>query len=202
MRRSLPLLILMLLIMAAARDASADLTALAGANRTPSNRTVGGAALSLSLLLIGFEFEYSHNGEDPSAGAPSLRTGMFNMEFQTPTVSGLRFYGTVGGGLYRERLAAHQETGFGANVGGGVKIHRRRADRGAVRLPRLLTKRRPAPRQPTADLRRVQRGVLTESRGRQRPTGPRGQGERGGAPRRARQPPKSRAVKNPGPSSD
>ena len=121
MRRSLPLLILVLLIMAAARDASADLTAFTGANRTPSNRTVGGAALSLSLLIIGFEFEYSHNGEDPSAGAPSLRTGMFNMEFQTPTVSGLRFYGTVGGGLYRERLAAHQETGFGANVGGGVK---------------------------------------------------------------------------------
>ena len=79
-------------------------------------------ALSLSLLIIGFEFEYSHSGEDPSAGAPSLRTGMFNMEFQTPTVSGLRFYGTFGGGLYRERLDAQQETGFGANVGGGVKI--------------------------------------------------------------------------------
>ena len=122
MRRSLPLLILVPLIIGVARGASADLTAFTGANRTPPNRTVGGVALSLSLLVIGFEFEYSHSGEDPSAGAPSLRTGMFNMEFQTPMVSGLRFYGTFGGGLYRERLAAHQETGVGANVGGGVKI--------------------------------------------------------------------------------
>ena len=122
MRRSLPLLILVPLIIGIARGASADLTAFTGANRTPPNRTVGGVALSLSLLVIGFEFEYSHSGEDPSAGAPSLRTGMVNMELQTPTVSGLRFYGTFGGGLYRERLAAHQETAFGANVGGGVKI--------------------------------------------------------------------------------
>ena len=122
MRRSLPLLILVPLIIGVARDASADLTAFTGASQTPSNRTVGGVALSLSLLVIGFEFEYSHSGEDPSAGAPSLRTGMFNMELQTPTVSGLRFYGTFGGGLYRERLAAHQETAFGANVGGGVRI--------------------------------------------------------------------------------
>ena len=122
MRRSLQLLILVFLIMSVARDASADLSAFTGANRTPSNRTVGGVALSLSLLVIGFEFEYSHSAENPSARAPSLRTGMFNIELQTPTVSGLRFYGTVGGGLYRERLATHQETAFGANVGGGVKI--------------------------------------------------------------------------------
>ena len=122
MRRSLPFLILVPLIIGVVRDASADLTAFTGASRTSSNQIVAGVALSLSFLVIGFEFEYSHSGEDPSAGTPSLRTGMFNMELQTPTVSGLRFYGTFGGGLYRERLAAHQKTAFGANGGGGMKI--------------------------------------------------------------------------------
>ena len=47
---------------------------------------------------------------------------MFNLELHTPTVAGLEFYGTAGGGLYRERLADHQVTAFGANVGGGVKV--------------------------------------------------------------------------------
>ena len=38
---------------------------------------------------------------------------MFNLELHTPTVAGLEFYGTAGGGLYRERLADHQVTAFG-----------------------------------------------------------------------------------------
>ena len=122
MRRSRLLLILVQLFVGISREASADLTAFVGANRTQSNRTVGGLSLSVSLLVVGFEFEYSDSRADPSAGSPALRTGMFNLELHTPTVAGLEFYGTAGGGLYRERLADHQVTAFGANVGGGVKV--------------------------------------------------------------------------------
>ena len=103
--------------------ALADLTAFIGANQTPANRPARGVALGLSLIIIGFEFEYSETSEDRPASTPSLRSGMFNMHVQTPFgISGLQFYGTIGGGAYRERLEAHQETSFGANVGGGVKV--------------------------------------------------------------------------------
>ena len=37
-------------------------------------------------------------------------------------MSGIQLYGTVGGGLYRERLGDTQETHFSTNVGGGAKI--------------------------------------------------------------------------------
>ena len=122
MRRFVLLLVFVGLVAGIARDASADLTAFIAADQTPSSRAGAGVALSVSLLVVGFEFEYSDTGEDTSSGAPSLRTGMFNMQLQTPSASGLRFYGTFGGGLYRERLADRQETSFGANVGGGVKV--------------------------------------------------------------------------------
>ena len=116
-------LIFVLLLSGMARPALADLTTFVGANRTPSNRTVRGTALGLSLVIIGFEFEYSGTPEVRAADIPSLRTGMFNMLVQTPfAISGLQFYGTAGGGLYRERLDTHQETSFGGNVGGGVKF--------------------------------------------------------------------------------
>ena len=55
--------------------------------------------------------------------APSLRTGMANLIVQTPfAAAGLQFYGTIGTGLYRERLGTAQETSLGVNTGGGVKI--------------------------------------------------------------------------------
>ena len=48
---------------------------------------------------------------------------MFNLLLQTPfAVSRLQFYATVGGGMYQERLLGQEDTGFGTNVGGGVKI--------------------------------------------------------------------------------
>ncbi len=123
MRRPLSRVILFLLLVMLAREASADVTAFVGANRTPSVRTARGVALGISLLVIGVEFEYSDTGEDSSTGAPSLRTGMFNLQLQTPPIiGGLRFYGTAGGGLYQERLAGNRETGFGTNVGGGIKV--------------------------------------------------------------------------------
>ena len=107
-----------------ATPAFADLTAFVGPNRTPTDRTATGAALGISLLIIGFEFEYSATPEDRAADAPSLKTGMFNVLVQTPFggLAGLQFYGTAGGGMYREQLDAREETSFGSNVGGGVKI--------------------------------------------------------------------------------
>ena len=84
-----------------ATPAFADLTAFVGPNRTPTNRTATGAALGISLLIIGFEFEYSATPEDRAADAPSLKTGMFNVLVQTPFggLAGLQFYGTAGGVL-------------------------------------------------------------------------------------------------------
>ena len=101
---------------------SADVTAFVGSARTPSHRMARGFALGMSLLLLGFEFEFSDSLEDQMAGAPSLRTGMFNVLLQTRSPIGLQFYGTVGGGLYRERLGAVQNTHGGINAGGGVKL--------------------------------------------------------------------------------
>ena len=125
MKKRLATVLLTLCCWALATPCDADLTAFVGANATPSSRAVRGFALGLSLLIIGFEFEFSDSIEDEMAGAPSLRTGMFNVLLQTPIpIAGLQFYGTIGGGVYRERLEAEatQETHGGVNAGGGVKI--------------------------------------------------------------------------------
>jgi hypothetical protein len=113
----------LLLLAAAATPAGADATAFFGANTTPSNRPVRGFAIGAGLLFVGFEFEYASTSDDPVAAAPSLRTGVGNVLIQTPfPILGFQPYLTTGGGLYRERLGAHQETGFATNVGGGVKV--------------------------------------------------------------------------------
>jgi hypothetical protein len=107
-----------------AAPARADLTAFIGANTTPANRMVRGAALGMGLLVVGFELEYSYTPDDPAANAPSLRTGMGNLILQTPVeFMGFQPYFTTGGGIYREELGAHQDTGFGLNTGGGVKVN-------------------------------------------------------------------------------
>ncbi len=123
MRAILVILSVAAVMLYAAAPADADLTAFVGANVTPSNRPVRGFAAGLSLLVVGFEFEFSDTAADESAGAPGLRTGMFNLLLQTPFgISGLRFYGTVGGGIYQEDGAGLQEINAGVNVGVGVKI--------------------------------------------------------------------------------
>jgi hypothetical protein len=112
-----------LLTVGLARPAYADATLFIGANRTPTNRPARGVAAGLSLLIIGFEFEYSDTAEDITAGAPSLRSGMLNVLAQTPIpVAAMQFYATIGAGLYQERLGTRQETNGGVNAGGGVKI--------------------------------------------------------------------------------
>ena len=118
-----PGLVVFLALALAPGTADADVTVFAGVNSTPSNRAARGFAAGLSLLVLGFEFEYSSTIEDELLGAPSLQTGMFNVQVQTPVpLAGLQFYGTTGGGIYRERLVGLQETNVGMNFGGGVKI--------------------------------------------------------------------------------
>jgi opacity protein-like surface antigen len=104
--------------------ASADLTAFLGTSPTPSARVVKGFAAGMGLLIAGFEFEYANTNEDLVKAAPGLRTFMFNGLLQTPIpIGGLQFYGTAGGGVFRETLDdTGSETNVGINVGGGVKM--------------------------------------------------------------------------------
>jgi hypothetical protein len=111
------------LSLAAAAPAYADATVFVGTTSTPSNRTAKGFAVGAGLLIVAFEFEYANTSEETLDAAPSLTTGMGNVLLQTPfAVMGLQPYFTTGGGLYRERLNTLQETHFGVNTGGGVKI--------------------------------------------------------------------------------
>ncbi len=123
-------------LLATALPARADLTAFIGTQSAPSMRTTTGISAGMGVLIIGFEGEYAQaHGDDlcPAATAsstgecaPSLRTVMGNLLIQTPRgiVPRLQFYGTVGGGYFRERFEpiGVQNTGFGTNIGGGVKI--------------------------------------------------------------------------------
>jgi hypothetical protein len=101
--------------------AAADLTFFLGLNPTPATRTTRGFGVGINLLIVGFEFEYARTAEDEIDLAPSLTTGMINGTIMTPT-TGVQLYATAGGGFYRERLGSVQETHFGTNVGGGVKM--------------------------------------------------------------------------------
>jgi len=99
-----------------------DATFFIGSTLTPENRTAIGGAIGVSLLIVGFEFEYSNTSEDLDSLAPSLITGMGNILVQVPAGT-FQPYGTIGGGFYRERLGElSSETHFGSNLGGGVKI--------------------------------------------------------------------------------
>ena len=123
MRTVLVTLSVLAAMVCAAAPADADLTAFVGANVTPSNRPVRGFGVGFSLLVIGFEFEFSDTAADDIAAAPGIRTGMFNLLVQTPFgISGLQFYGTVGGGIYQEAGGGLEETNAGGNAGVGVKI--------------------------------------------------------------------------------
>jgi hypothetical protein len=121
MRKTAPLLALTLTVLLATPVAAyADVTAFLGATLTPSSRSARGVAVGISLLVVGFEFEYASTAEDPLEDGPSLKTGMLNGLVQTPTRTQL--YLTAGGGFFRERLNDEGETSFGTNVGGGIKM--------------------------------------------------------------------------------
>ncbi|MBK5297675.1 MAG: outer membrane beta-barrel protein [Vicinamibacteria bacterium] len=134
MRRICLLLCALLVMLLGASPAHADLTAFIGAQSSPSTRMTRGISGGSGFLVVAFEGEYAQAGGDdlcPSlasqAGcAPSVRTVMFNGLVQTPKgiVPKVQLYATVGGGYYRVRFESQgvQDTGFGTNVGGGVKI--------------------------------------------------------------------------------
>jgi opacity protein-like surface antigen len=105
-------------------SAYADATVFLGANMSPSNRTAKGLGIGMGLLVVGFEFEYSDTTDDVASRAPALKTGMGNLLLQTPIAfAGIQPYFTVGGGVYNESLGTTiDNTGFGVNTGGGVKI--------------------------------------------------------------------------------
>ena len=107
--------------------AHADLTGFLGVNPTPVNRSVKGFAIGAGLVIVGFEAEYADTSEDLVLAGPRLRTFMFNGLVQTPIpIAGFQFYGTLGGGIYRESLSTEPngtETNFGTNIGGGAKIN-------------------------------------------------------------------------------
>ena len=111
------------LLAIAAPPAHADATAFLGVNTTPSNRPVKGFAAGMGLIIVAFEFEYATTSDDVAAAAPSLKTFMGDALLQTPVpIFGFQPYVITGGGIYRETLGVHQETGLGTNVGGGVKM--------------------------------------------------------------------------------
>lgn len=123
-RSRLPVLAAVLAaVFASARPASADITAFLGFTPTAATRTARGLAVGGGFLVVGFEFEYSDIVEKTDELSPGLRTGMFNVLLQTPIpVMGMQFYGTAGGGIYREDLGLENETNVGTNLGGGVKV--------------------------------------------------------------------------------
>jgi hypothetical protein len=104
--------------------ASADATLFLGKTLSNDNhRVVRGLAVSMSLLVVGFEFELANASEDQTLLQPSLRTTSGNVFVQTPRVGGFQLYLTTGAGYYRERLGADEERSFLLNTGGGVKIN-------------------------------------------------------------------------------
>jgi len=123
--RSLSMVVAMAILFLAttAVPARADITAFLGLSPTPERHTVKGFSAGLSLVVVGFEVEFSHLGEDPLESLPGLTTYSANVFVQTPVdVKGTRFYATAGGGGYRENLGALQETHVGLNLGGGLKV--------------------------------------------------------------------------------
>ena len=119
---SIPALAVALLASAPA-PAAADLTAFLGFSPSPASHGAKGLAIGGGLVIVGFEFEYCHLGDDLDQLVPSLTTGSGNLLVQTPIpINGWQFYGTIGGGGYRERLGDLQETHFSTNVGGGAKF--------------------------------------------------------------------------------
>lgn len=119
--RALGLAVLLTLL--GSTQAFADVTGFIGTNASPENRRATGFAVGGGLLIVGFEFEYGSSPEATADQAPALWTGMGNVLLQTPVaIFGFQPYFTTGGGVYHETLGLHEQTGFGLNTGGGVKI--------------------------------------------------------------------------------
>ena len=125
-----PVIALTILFLASTpAPARADITAFLGLSPTPARHTVKGFAAGLSLVVVGFEFEFSQLGEDPLDALPGLKTYSGNVFVQTPIeVKGTQFYATAGGSGYRENLAAQILQGDPPAVLIGQRELRRRPD--------------------------------------------------------------------------
>lgn len=116
-------------LFAFASPARADVTAFLGRSRnSPSASSTAtvtqglkGAAFGMGLIVVGFEVEGAMHSADTTKGTPELKTGMGNLIVQTPTGK-VQFYGTAGGGVYRETAGTATETSFVTNIGGGIKF--------------------------------------------------------------------------------
>ncbi len=150
-----------LIVFGMARPAHADLTAFLGLSPTPDNRGARGFAGGFSMVIIGFEFEYSQILEDEIEALPSLKTWSGNVLLQTPVeLHGVQLYATAGGGGYRERLGDDTVTHVDVNLGGGAKIRVAGPAPRAPRLPRLQAERRTALLAVSPLLRRREPGLL------------------------------------------
>ena len=112
------------LVAATPSAARADITGFLGRNSAEDNRALTrGFGFGVSLLVVGFEFEYASSSEDQAEQRPSLRTTSGNVFVQTFGLPGFQLYATTGTGIYRERLGNDQETAALLNNGGGIKIN-------------------------------------------------------------------------------
>ena len=100
--------------------ARADITAFLGLSPTPENHFLRGFSAGISLIVIGFEFEYAQLSEEQTEQLPGLKTYSGNVLVQTPTETQL--YATAGVQGYQENLGPLRETHVGMNIGGGIKI--------------------------------------------------------------------------------
>jgi hypothetical protein len=124
MTQRLSVLAALVLVCLIPRAAHADATAFLGRNSADNDRgAVRGFAFGVSMLVVGFEFEYATMNEDQATGRPSLRTTSGNVFAQTFGLPGFQLYATTGAGLYRERTATDQESAIVLNNGGGAKIN-------------------------------------------------------------------------------
>jgi len=103
--------------------AGADATLFLGTTTSPTHRAVRGFAIGMSLLVVGFEFEYANTTEDLLLLAPSLKTTSGNVFVQTPGLAHIQLYLTTGAGYYREHLGIDETSSFLLNTGGGVKVN-------------------------------------------------------------------------------
>ena len=67
--------------------AAADLTVFWGFSPTPASRSARGFAVGVSLLIVGFEFEYGNTADDRRRSGARSEDRMFNGLIQTPTSS-------------------------------------------------------------------------------------------------------------------
>jgi hypothetical protein len=112
------------LLMAAPSIARADATVFLGRTSAGDDRSVTrGFAFGVSLLVVGFEFEYGNSSENVAELAPALRTTNGNVFVQTFGLPGFQLYLTTGAGIYREKLGSDEETSGMLNNGGGIKIN-------------------------------------------------------------------------------